>query len=114
MKNEITTGLLYGAVMKKGANIDRKESLKANAVPSEKKSEYAYADPYQLDKWSLQAIARGQKEESAYASIDDAYPEAVRMADATYAEVNIGGKIKHALFNFWLVSIWVILIVIPI
>lgn len=79
--------------MKKGPNSDGNTLTKASSLDSEKKSEYAYADPYQLDKWSLQAIARGKvgkDEESAYASVDSDYQE-VRLGDPTYAEV---GKIK--------------------
>lgn len=92
MKDEITAALMYGAVMKKGPNGDGKPLTKPNAVVDDKKSEYAYADPYQLDKWSLQAIARGKTEESAYASIDDTFEKA-QMIDATYSEVGYGGPV---------------------
>lgn len=36
-----------------------------------KVGEYAYANPYQPDKWSLQAIALGQKGISDYETIPD-------------------------------------------
>ena len=91
MKNEIAATLTYGTVGKKGTNGDGK--TKATILPSEeKKSEYAYADPYQMDKWSLQAIARGQTTgELTYASVDDGYRQ-VQMIDSTYAEVSFDGK----------------------
>lgn len=54
------------------------------------KNEYSYANPYQADKWSLQAIARGLKQESAYATVDDLDCHSDFGVNSDYSEVNFG------------------------
>lgn len=54
------------------------------------KNEYSYANPYQTDKWTLQGIALGLRQESAYATVNDLDCHGDFGVNSDYSEINCG------------------------